>query len=231
MSGHDAAPPWDTRLDAVVWWHRASSGAGEAVPEALRGARSVPLTVGAIVRYRDTPVGPYDELLAVPVLLRAGLRPAGHVPFMAVDSPSSLRVGREHWALPKGPAAFAWSSDGRVTVSHRDWTVDARVRPRFAPVVPVALAARCLQVRPNGAVVAFGIRGAGLAATGRARIAVEGAPPWLLAGDHPAVVLQAARLRVGPSVVVPLPSWGSRTTKLRLRSARRARRQPAARRG
>ncbi len=92
-------PPWRTRADAVVWWHGA--------------------TVAAFVTYRESPVGPYREVLAS--------SPLGTVPFIAVDSLESLVGGRVNWDLPKELAAFrglcAWG-DG--------WTVEAdvRLRPR-----------------------------------------------------------------------------------------------------
>src|SRR4051794_10476403 len=109
-AGPGGAPPapWHCRVDAVVWWHRAAPGAAAALPDALRAAPRVPLSVAALVRYADTPVGPYRELAACPVLFLDDLRVAGHVPFIAVDSGASAAAGRALWALPKRLAAFTW---------------------------------------------------------------------------------------------------------------------------
>lgn len=50
-----------------------------------------PLVVGATVRCRRSPVGPYEELLGAVVAHPLG----AHVPFLAVDSPVSAAGGRE----------------------------------------------------------------------------------------------------------------------------------------
>ena len=198
MTGPGAAPPapWDCRLEAVVWWHRARPGAAAAMPAGVR----VPVTVGAFVRYLDTPVGTYHELAGCPALLLDGVVPAGHVAFIAVDSAASLRGGRENWALPKIPAAFAWADHGAIAA--RDpagaWALEARVRARGLRFA-LALAARCVQMAEDGQRVAFPVRGRGLAAPARVRVAATGAerPGWLAAGVHAGVVVRAARLRVG----------------------------------
>lgn len=104
-------PPWVTQVELVLWWQRGSS------------------LVGALVRYRDSPVGPYSEVLAA---ARDGWRLG--VPFMAVDSGESRTGGRLIWALPKQLAAF----DGSA-VSGEGWriAVDAR---SYGPVLPLCAA-------------------------------------------------------------------------------------------
>src|SRR5688500_13427966 len=96
-----APAPWPTVLDAVLWFHRAAPEARERLPAALRGRRALPVTVGALIRYRETPVGPYHEVLASPMLLAGARGPEAVVPFIAVDSAASVVGGRENWALPK----------------------------------------------------------------------------------------------------------------------------------
>ena len=81
-----APAPWETVLDAVVWLHRAAPGAQERLPRELRGRPTLPVTAGALVSYRETPVGPYREVLGTPVLL--------------VESP-----------LPESAAVAAWNPD------------------------------------------------------------------------------------------------------------------------
>jgi Acetoacetate decarboxylase (ADC) len=198
-----APPPWPTRVRAVVWWHRALPAAAAALPAGLRDVPRAAWTVCALVRYAATPVGAYDELLGCPVLLRHGGRPGGHVGFMAVDSEVSLRAGREHWALPKELAAFAWSGgplgSGPASVDVRGadgaWALAVDVRPR-GPRLPFAAGARVWQPRPEGEPLVFGVRAGGLARAGRVRVAGSG-PAWLAAGDHPALVVTGARMRVG----------------------------------
>ena len=56
-------PPWPARVRATLWWHRPTAAARSLGP-----SPSVPLTVGMVVDYLDSPVGPYREVLASPVL-------------------------------------------------------------------------------------------------------------------------------------------------------------------
>src|SRR5215204_3668804 len=103
-----APAPWTTRLQAIVWWHRAAPHAAEHLPAALRSRRTLPVTVGALVKYLDTPVGPYHEVLGVPALLAELPLPAAVVAFIAVDSAASVHGGRSNWQLPKTLARFEW---------------------------------------------------------------------------------------------------------------------------
>ncbi len=208
MTGDDASgmPPWHCRLEAVIWWHRAAPCAATAVPAGVRPARRLPVTLAALVRYAETPVGPYGEIAGSPVLFLDGLRPAGHVPFIAVDSEASAAAGRELWALPKLLAELAWPSGplaaGTARATARaaagDWSLAVHLRPRRARV-PFAVAGRCVQRAPDGARVGFPVAAAGLATPARVRLQIAGsaAPAWLLGGAHPALVLSRTRLRIG----------------------------------
>jgi hypothetical protein len=195
---HAKAPPapWATRLEALVWWHRATDAAVETLPVQLRGRRRLPLTLAGFVRYLDTPVGPYREVLASPVVLLTPA-PAGTIPFIAVDSPASVVGGRENWALPKTLAEFAWA-DGRIAASGDGWSVSADVARR-GPAIPFAAPALNRQVGADGRELTMGIRGLGLARMARVDVAVEGPdlPSWLRAGRHPAVAIRQARVRFG----------------------------------
>ncbi|MHB8242684.1 MAG: acetoacetate decarboxylase family protein [Solirubrobacteraceae bacterium] len=62
--------------------------------------------MGAFLRYKEGPVGAYDELLAMPNVLLRDRRLSLHVPFIAVDSEASIAGGRGNWALPKTLAEF-----------------------------------------------------------------------------------------------------------------------------
>jgi Acetoacetate decarboxylase (ADC) len=193
-----AAPsaPWSTRLHAVVWWHRATPAAPAAMPVPLRSRRRLGLTVAAFVRYTDTPVGGYHEILATPALLLEGPVPAATIPFIAVDSLASIVGGRANWALPKTHADFEWPVDGRLDLAARGdgWSVAAHLRAR-GPAFPFVAVARNRQVGPGGGELAMGIRGRGRARLGRATVAVAGPelPAWLREGRHPAVVITGAR--------------------------------------
>jgi hypothetical protein len=194
-------PPWRSEIDALLWWHRSAPAAAAALPAALRGRGTVPVTVGGLIAYRDGPVGPYAEVLGIPVLLRPPGAGLAHVAFMAVDSAASVEGGRANWALPKEPAAFAGGVGAPGTASARGggWalSVTAAVRRRG---VPLWAAAACAQVWPGGEVRAFGARVGGRArlATAEVRHDVPSAlAAWLLPGRHPAVLVSGRQV-VGP---------------------------------
>ena len=147
--GPPAPPPWTTTVSAVLWWHRAAPGAVEHLPEAVRGLPHLPITVGALVRYRDSPVGSYSEVFASPVLLRRGFGlPAVTVPFIAVDSLASVVGGRAGWMLPKTLARALWPSDGPARVETDDWSVAVSVAPD-GPRLPIRGRLPLLQAQPD----------------------------------------------------------------------------------
>jgi hypothetical protein len=195
----ESAPaPWDCVIDAVLWFHRAAPGAAEWLPRGLRGRRSLPITVGALISYKDTPVGPYHEVLGSPVVLAEAV-PAASVPFIAVDSLASVHGGRANWQLPKTLARFEWPAGMRrgfeIDAEGEGWSVHASVRPR-ARAFPIAAPLRTRQ-----ADVVFESRVRGRARLASVELETRGAtlPGWLRSGHHPALVLEGARLVVsGP---------------------------------
>jgi hypothetical protein len=125
-------PPWSFTVRAIVWCQRAA--VPSPVPSAYR-RRILPVAVGAVVEYLDSPVGPYREIFVGLPLRRLG-RPAVHVPFIAVDSLPSLQAGRAYWSLPKTLASFSGTGD-RTAVTGPSWAVDVAVRT-LAPPLPLA---------------------------------------------------------------------------------------------
>lgn len=187
--------PWRCRVEAVVWWHRAALGAAALLPPGLR--LGPPLAVGAFVRYLDSPVGGYDEVLACPHLLhRARL----HVPFIAVDSLASLAGGRTHWSLPKTLADFT-RTGGQVRaegVTAGGWSVAATPYPA-GPWLPLAGAAVDTQVDAAGQQSSSTTWAAVLGRFARVEVdSSAGLAPWLLPGRHRGVVLRG-RVVVGPA--------------------------------
>lgn len=210
LPDRSAAAPWRTRVQAVLWIHRAAPGAAALLPAALREQRTIPLTVGAFIRYLDTPVGAYSEVLAAPVLLARAPLPAAVVPFIAVDSLSSIHGGRANWALPKTLAAFEWSATpdqlGRDPFSVRGegthglsaWSVEGRVTPRRRRL-PIRFPLRDVQLTPDGRELDIAIAVAGRAQLATVEVASAGPslPTWLRAGRHRAIVMPQARMTFG----------------------------------
>lgn len=193
-------PPWDARIDAVLWSHRSCAQAKATVPPGLT-ARLLGPTIAGFVRYTSSPVGSYHEILASPVLVRGGLWRL-HVPFIAVDSLASLHAGRCHWALPKTLASFTGSPTpgSRITAQGDGWKVRARVTAG-GPSLPVWLRVSLAQWWPVGSVRSFPVTFRGRLRIGRVHVeASEEAPvaAWLRSGRHLAVCLSDTRMTLPP---------------------------------
>jgi hypothetical protein len=186
----DSAPPapWTCRSDALVWYARSPRSA--APSEAALGGRPVAV-FGGFVQYADTPVGTYGEVFGGVALLD-GRRVTGTIPFMAVDSPTSVVGGRANWALPKTLARFDGSPSAGAAVAHGPgWTVRASARV-LGPAVPMRLGGRLGQRWPDGVVRAAVLRGR--ARMRPALVTVEVVsdgplPSWLRPGRHLGAVL------------------------------------------
>jgi hypothetical protein len=173
----DAPPaPWRARARAVAWWarpdHRARAALSEALPSAPGTNVNPFLTIGAMISYGYTPVGPYSEVLVL-VVLRSGARVFTHVPFIAVDSPASVVGGRENWALPKTLAAFEGVPRNQITMCAAGTGWSIRVTPRaYGPALPWLLPpiANLVQIGPGGDRVSARLRGRGTARLARVTI-------------------------------------------------------------
>lgn len=185
------AAPWVCRVEATVWWHRATPAAGVLVPAVL--PLGLPVTVGAFVTYLDTPVGPYREVLASPHLLagpwRRGVLARVHVPFIAVDSPASVHGGRAHWALPKALAEFDGSR-----AQGRGWEVGAAART-WGPWFPARARLGSSQVDAQGRLGHAVTTARVQARLARVDVRCESEhdlPTWLLPGRHRGLVLRGS---------------------------------------
>jgi hypothetical protein len=207
--GPPVPPPWATAVSAVLWWHRAAPGAADHLPEQIRRLPHLPITVGALVRYRESPVGSYSEVFASPVLIRqpAGRRfglPAVSVPFIAVDSLTSVAGGRAGWMLPKVLARALWPADAAARIETDDWSVAVSIVPSDR-AVPIRSRLPLLQPQPDGTRRLSTVRMRGRMRVGRAEVATTGPslPQWLLPGRHPAVAISDGRMQIsapGPAV-------------------------------
>ena len=183
--------PWHCRVRAVVWVQKATAPLPSGSPYA---GQVLPLTFGAVVDYLETPVGPYREVFAGPLLRRAG-RPLAHIPFIAVDSLASVHGGRAHWQLPKAMASFSGDiGAGHAAVTGDGWTVlvgSTSYGPRLPVVSPFGSA-------QGGRTTPVDLRGRGRLA----RVEVTATGPtltgWLGSGRHPGMVAEG-RMVVHPA--------------------------------
>ncbi|MGV0636177.1 acetoacetate decarboxylase family protein [Mycolicibacillus trivialis] len=195
LPANDAPAPWECHCTGLVWLGRGGKAAAAALPSALRGSAGL-VTVGGFVRYTDTPVGAYDEVLGI-VGSRSGVRPWGHVAFMAVDSPASLVGGRTNWAMPKTLARFDGDPASAMTAAGADgdWRVHARVRP-LGPAVPLRLTGTARQQFADGRVGHSRLVCSARVRPALVSVAVTSAgslPQWLRPGRRLGAVLESAR--------------------------------------
>lgn len=197
-----AAAPWRTRCRVVTWMHPVDPAALETFPAAIRPEK-IASVAWALVRYKETPVGPYDEIAAT--LLPEDGDGYGHIPFIAVDSFPSIVGGRANWLLPKALARFVWSKDNlSVNV-----TADAPAKPGWsvtATVLPSGEATRLeipnlvQQVSTDGEVRRF--EGAMSGSMRPASVTINGVAEGplaslLLPGSYDGTLLADCRFNVG----------------------------------
>ncbi len=201
---HHAPAPWTVTCEAVVWVCRGGEAATRALPPALRtGSRGL-VVVGGVVRYSDTPVGPYDEVFGL-VGSRTGRRGWGSVCFMSVDSPASLVGGRANWGMPKTLGAFAGEIADGASVTARgadesDWSLTATPRVR-GPRLPARSRATTRQEFAGGR-----IGDSRLSASARIRPALVDVEvgssgdlaTWLRPGRHLGAVVERSTFTLAP---------------------------------
>lgn len=190
----DAAPaPWTVTCSSITWYGRGGRAPARAAGAAVVGSGRALATIGGMVSYLDTPVGPYSEVFGV-VAYRDGRTVTGTIPFMAVDSPTSLVGGRSNWSLPKTLARFsgAPSSTGcTMSAEGEGWSVRATARP-FGPSFRVPMTSTLVQPWPDGRLRAATLRGTGRSRAAVVTVAVDSRgdlPRWLRPGRHLGSVL------------------------------------------
>jgi hypothetical protein len=166
-------------------WELAAAVIGWVGPPSAAGIDGRPVaTVGGMVTYASTPVGPYDEVFALVALLR-GTRVYGHVPFMAVDSEESVAGGRRNWHLPKTLAAFAGdAASGRMAAEADGWRVRVAARA-LGPAVPFTIRFLLAQPRAEGGEVVSPGGGRARVRPALVRVRVEGDAGPLRSGVFP----------------------------------------------
>ncbi|QCB49242.1 hypothetical protein E5720_11740 [Rhodococcus sp. PAMC28707] len=196
-------PPWPAEVKATIWWHRARP-AGRA----LQRGRTIPITLVMVIDYLNSPVGPYREILASPVLQRPGRgmgpMPRISVPFIAVDSETSVHGGRTHWHLPKVLAEFGGEVLADASVSGEGatgdgWSVSTQAKG-IGPSFPIKGALGFAQPSDEGSLLATA-RLTGKARLARVQVAASGPSlgEWIAPGTHFGLQIVSGRMATGPS--------------------------------
>jgi hypothetical protein len=197
-----APAPWDCQCTALVWVGRGGRAARAALAPALLGSRAL-ASVGGIVRYTETPVGPYDEVFGL-VSSADGAKSWGTVPFMAVDSEASMVGGRTNWSLPKTLARFEGGIGHKETISaSSDTSVHWRVEATpiaVGPRIKVRSRQPTRQEFPDGVVRDTPMVAAAVIRPALVRVRVESDGPlasWLRPGVHVGAVVESAEFGFG----------------------------------
>lgn len=145
-----AAPhaPWALRGEALVCVTRKRPAT--ALPEDIDAAPGP--TAVAAVRYTDSPVGPFLQLMVL-VPARLGARPGWTVAAAVVDKPEALTGFRVNWGVPARLGELRWfARDGvrQLLWEDRDLSVKARGR---GIGVPMVVPHRMVLARADGPVV------------------------------------------------------------------------------
>jgi hypothetical protein len=182
--------PWLAECSSITWYGRGGRAAAAAAG-APANRSSALAVIGGLVSYRNTPVGPYHEAFGT-VALRDGRKVCGSIPFMAVDSLSSLVGGRQNWALPKCLASFT-GEPGELTMTAKGdgWQISATARP-FGPRYRVPMSGRLVQAWPDGILRESALDGKARSRSAIVTVEIESdgpLPTWLRPGRHLGAIL------------------------------------------
>ncbi|CAM2008203.1 acetoacetate decarboxylase family protein [Acanthopleuribacter pedis] len=138
-------PPWILRGDGYLIVTKSSTATNlddAAIPAELLDSYVNDINLMLLVDYRESPVGPYGELLYMPGNFRFmdGWRHFS-ITKIFVDSQQSLEDGRRNWGIPKELAHFSFQEDGLhseiVTVGSAGQTFAQMRFTPFGPRFPV----------------------------------------------------------------------------------------------
>lgn len=169
-------PPWALRGEGLMLFYRFPAPFvlhQGFIPAGM--ADSFLGLVGCVmlVDYRQSPVGPYRELLFIPGLFRTARGRRFSITRIFVDSAASMDWGRRNWGIPKEMAQFSWKRTGPASeqVLVESHAAGGRKQPMLevavkgiGPRFPIstALIPLRLQQRLNGKVYEVSPRGKGM---------------------------------------------------------------------
>lgn len=202
LPANNAPAPWEIDAQAILWIAKATPEANDALPPALRARGKAACVIGGMVRYATTPVGRYDEVFAA-IGMRVGRRLVGTIPFMSVDSPTSLVGGRANWSIPKTLSEFEGSPTGgffgATNATDRNWSVRATIHSR-GPNLPVFARMGVVQQFPDGSLQRTRLKARGRARSARIDVEVSSdglLADWVVPGSHHGAVLDKTRFSLG----------------------------------
>ncbi|CAF1362267.1 unnamed protein product [Rotaria sp. Silwood1] len=110
----DAPAPWTLNGQVAYLFVHGSRSIQESFnenPDPIRSPFRGGIGGMLLVRYTDSPVGPYDELLFFPGCYQFGDTTYYRISQIYVSSMDSVINGRRNWSVPKKLARFCWNDD------------------------------------------------------------------------------------------------------------------------
>ncbi len=134
----DAPAPWTLNGEVSYLFIHGTRSAQESFNENSDPIQS-PFRGGLggmmLIRYTDSPVGPYDELILIPGYYQFGDSTYYRISQIYVSSIDSVINGRRNWSVPKKLARFQWSDNNtfvKIFLPENDEAFcTIRVRPRL----------------------------------------------------------------------------------------------------
>jgi len=134
----DAPAPWTlTGQVAYLFIHgsRAGQESFNENPDPIQCPFRGGLGGMVLIRYTDSPVGPYDELLFFPGYYQFGDTTYYRISQIYVSSIDSVINGRRNWGVPKKLARFDWNDNNTFVKIYLPESTEPfctiRVRPRL----------------------------------------------------------------------------------------------------
>lgn len=142
----DAPAPWALKGDGYIIVSAVSKAdnlEGAFISEGLQDRYEQSLSVTMLVDYKDSPVGPYQELLYIPGTFRFGDgKTHASISKIFVSSLSSVVNGRKNWGIPKELASFEREAGAHGRESVRVFGEDQEIAhfqvKTFGPKLPLS---------------------------------------------------------------------------------------------
>ncbi|MCO6476416.1 MAG: acetoacetate decarboxylase family protein [Phaeodactylibacter sp.] len=169
-SGPTFPAPWALRGEGAMLFYRLPEAFAReqgGIPESMASGFLGIVSCVMLVDYRQSPVGPYQELLFIPGLFGTERGRRFSITRIFVDSQESMEWGRRNWAIPKELADFDWKRAGpyadEVRVSRNGEPMLAATIKGVGPRFPISTALIPLRIHQemDGRVVETSPRGKG----------------------------------------------------------------------
>ncbi|MCB0550022.1 MAG: acetoacetate decarboxylase family protein [Phaeodactylibacter sp.] len=163
--------PWSLRGEGAMLFYRLPEAFARehgGIPENLASSFQGIVSCVMLVDYRNSPVGPYRELLFIPGLFGTERGRRFSITRIFVDSQESMEWGRRNWAIPKDMAEFHWKRTGpyadEVRINREEEPMLEASIKGMGPRFPISTALIPLRIHQelDGRVVETSPRGKGM---------------------------------------------------------------------